>query len=192
MRMMKLLYGMLKASLLYYKKFRRDVKGIGHKVNPYDICAANKIIDNKQHTITWHVDDIKSSHVDPKVNDNFYEWAEKTYGSEELGHVKIHHGKQYNYLGMILDYSLEGKLQVDMKYYIDKTIKEYPYPIKPSKAPWNENLFKVNEKSPRLSKEDQEIFHSTIVQGMFLVKQGRPDEEPAFRFYSTRVQFSTE
>ena len=47
---------------------------------------------------------------------------------------------------MILDYSLEGKLQVDMKYYNDKMIEEYPYPIKLSKTPCNENLFKVNEK----------------------------------------------
>ena len=25
----------------------------------------NKIIDNKQFTILWHVDDLKTSHVDP-------------------------------------------------------------------------------------------------------------------------------
>ena len=30
------------------------------------------------------------------------------------------------------------------------------------------------------------------MQGMFLVKRGRPDEEPAFSFFSSRVQCSTE
>ena len=70
-----------------------------------------------------------------KANDKFYEWAEKTYGSEELGHVKVHRGKRHDYLGMILDYGIEGKLQVDMKYYIRKMIEEwlrifsYPKPI---------------------------------------------------------------
>ena len=29
------------------------------------------------------------------------------------------------------------------------------------------------------------------MQGMFLVKRGRPDEEPAFGFFSSRVQCST-
>ena len=40
-------------------------------MNPYDACVANKIINGEQHTLTWHVDDVKASHVDTKVNDNF-------------------------------------------------------------------------------------------------------------------------
>ena len=36
------------------------------------------------------------------------------------------------------------------------------------------------------------MFHSTVEQGMFLVKRGRPDEEPVFRFFSSGVQCSTE
>ena len=178
--------------LLYYKKFKKDIEGIGYKLNPYDMCVANKIVNEKQHTLTWHVDDIKASHLDPKVNDEFAAWAEQTYGSDELGHVKVHRGKRHDYLGMILDYSLAGKLQVDMKDYIDKMIEEYPYPIKPANSPWNDNLFKINEESSPLDKRDSEIFHSTVMKGMFLVKRGRPDAETAFSFLSTRVNYSTE
>jgi len=64
-QLMKALYGMMKASVLYYKKIRNDIEDIGYKINPYDICVANKMVNEKQHTITWHVDDVKSSHVDP-------------------------------------------------------------------------------------------------------------------------------
>ena len=71
--MLKALYGMLIASLLYYKMFVRDIKSIGFELNPYDPCVANRTVNGKQHTITFHVDDIKSSHVDPKVNDEFKE-----------------------------------------------------------------------------------------------------------------------
>ena len=71
--MEKALYGMLQSSLLYYKKFRKDIESIGFKVNPYDSCVANRTFNGKQHTVTWHVDDLKSSHVDPKVNDVFLE-----------------------------------------------------------------------------------------------------------------------
>jgi hypothetical protein len=33
-RMLKALYGMLISSILYYKKFRKDIEGIGFEVNP--------------------------------------------------------------------------------------------------------------------------------------------------------------
>ena len=39
--MKKALYRMLQSSLLYYKKFRKDLEGIGFVVNPYDPCVAN-------------------------------------------------------------------------------------------------------------------------------------------------------
>jgi len=51
------------SSLLYYKRFRKDIESIGFEVNPYDMCVANQIIDGKHHTITWHVDDVKSMKI---------------------------------------------------------------------------------------------------------------------------------
>ena len=69
--MLKALYGMMMSSLLYYLKFRGDLEAIGFQVNPYDPCVANRIIENQQHTVIWHVDDLKSSHVNKKVNDDF-------------------------------------------------------------------------------------------------------------------------
>jgi hypothetical protein len=71
MRMLRALFGMLVSSILYYKKFRKDVEAIGFEVNPYDICVANRTVYGKQQTLTWRVDDLKSSHVNPKVNDEF-------------------------------------------------------------------------------------------------------------------------
>ena len=43
-RMLKALYGMMIASVLYYKKFRKDIESIGYEVNPYDNCVANKTV----------------------------------------------------------------------------------------------------------------------------------------------------
>ena len=40
-RMLKALYGMMIASMLYYKKFKKDIKSIGFVLNPYDPCVAN-------------------------------------------------------------------------------------------------------------------------------------------------------
>ena len=41
--MVKALYGMIQSALLFYKKFRKDLEGIGSKVNDYDPCVANRI-----------------------------------------------------------------------------------------------------------------------------------------------------
>ena len=64
-------YGMLQSALLYYNKFKKDIEQIGFKINSYDPCVANQMVNSTQHTITWYVDDIKSSHVDKKVNYDF-------------------------------------------------------------------------------------------------------------------------
>ena len=146
-KMMKALYGMMIASILYYKKFRKDIEEIRFEVNPYDICVANRIIRGREQTVTWHVDDVKSSHEDKKVNDEFHTWCENKYGSNTVGHVKVVRGDKHYYLAMILDYSKEGALKVDMRYYIDGIVEDFPYELKARKvAPWNNKLLNIDKK----------------------------------------------
>jgi hypothetical protein len=159
-RMLNALYGMLISSILYYKKFRKDIESIRFEVNPYDICVANRKVNGKQQTVTWHVDDLKSSHVDSRVNDNFAQWCKKTYGSDDLGHVKVVRGKTHDYLGMILDFTDDGTMKVDMIYYIKGMLEDFPYPIGPTKAtPWTEKLLKVNEAPLSSKKSGAAYFH---------------------------------
>jgi hypothetical protein len=51
MELKKALYGTLKAALLFWKKLSAQLKEWGFKVNPYDWCVANRIINGKQCTI---------------------------------------------------------------------------------------------------------------------------------------------
>ena len=61
------LYGTIVASLLYYHKVTKRLTDIGFKINPYDLCVANKIIDGQQITICYNVDDCKLSHRRRKI-----------------------------------------------------------------------------------------------------------------------------
>ena len=70
--MLKALYGMILSSMLYYKKFHKDLELIGYKVNPYEPCVVNKIIN--QHTVAWFVDDMETSHKLKEVNNKFLGW----------------------------------------------------------------------------------------------------------------------
>ena len=68
---LRALYSMLESALIWYQRFWNDLEKIGFEFNPHDGCVANRTINDKQHTVQFHVDDLLSSHVDPKVNDEF-------------------------------------------------------------------------------------------------------------------------
>ena len=103
---------MLVAAILWYQKLQKDLESIGFKINPYDPCVANQMVRGKQHTVVFHVDDLKCSHVDKKVNTEFLKWLNKLYG--EYGEVKATCGKIHDYLGMRLDFKTKGKVKVNM------------------------------------------------------------------------------
>lgn len=189
--MLKALYGMLESSLLYYKKFTKDIETIGFAVNPYDPCIANRMVDGSQHTICWHVDDLKSSHKDSRVNDEFLEWLTKLYG--ELAPVKATRGPRHDYLAIYLEYKNDGKVIADMAYYIKKMLDDFPIAIKKGvTSPWTERLFKVDDDSTLLSDDRSKTFYTFVMKGMFVCKRARPDIQPAIAFLSTRVRAPTE
>ena len=57
-----------------------DLEAHGFEINPYEPCVANKTPGGKKLTITWHVDDLKISHVDRKVVSYTIVWLESIYG----------------------------------------------------------------------------------------------------------------
>ena len=106
---------------MWYRKFCTDLESIGFIFNPYDVCVANRSVTGKQHTIRFHVDDVLLSHVDRKVNDEFGQWAQKTYG--KLKNVSITRGKVHEFLGMTFDFSNKGECHVKQPGYVQDMIK---------------------------------------------------------------------
>jgi hypothetical protein len=185
---LKAIYGMLIASLLWYSKLKQDLETIGFEFNPYDPCVANRMIQGKQHTITFHVDDLKSSHVDSKVNDKFIDWLQEKYG--EYADVVAHRGKKLDYLGMVLDYSNKGKVKIDMTRYIEKMVDEFPIKLKSTdlaSTPAADNLFDAGT-GKKLEKDRKEIFHTWVAKGLFVAKRARPDIHPTIAVLCTRVR----
>ena len=105
------------ASLPYYCKFTKNLRDVQFKINPYDPCVANKMIDGQQMTICYHVDRFKFSHYRIKVNDRMIKWLGQEYESifeEGLGKMTVSRGKVHKYLGMTLDYTVHGQVQITM------------------------------------------------------------------------------
>ena len=67
MQLIKALYGCIKSALLWYELFTGELRQMRFKLNPYDKCVANKMIDCKQCTIAWWVDDNCLTHLSAKV-----------------------------------------------------------------------------------------------------------------------------
>eukprot|EP00978_Attheya_sp_CCMP212_P026894 scaffold89292_cov54-Attheya_sp.AAC.1 len=137
-----------------------------------------------------NIDDIKSSHVDSKVNDKFLAWLEKTYGEDGIGSVKTTRGKRHDYLAMVLEFNKEGKLVLDMWDYVKGMVNDWEsvtesLPI--SSSPWTEKLFKVDKTSPLLAKKSREIFHTFVMKGMFLCKRARQDIQTGIVSLSSRT-----
>ena len=69
-----------------------------------------------------------------------------------MGKVKIH-----DYLGMIMDFTLDGVLKIDINYYTKRTLEGFPYEIKATKkAPWTKKLLKL-KKTPRISTKSKAV-----------------------------------
>ncbi len=62
-------YGTMVAALLYYNKFVKSLTKKGFKLNPYNGCVARKIVNGKQLTIYFHIDDCNMLHRSTKVVD---------------------------------------------------------------------------------------------------------------------------
>ena len=185
----KALYGMLKSALLFYKKLVKDLESIGFKINPYDACVANRMINGHQQTMVWHVDDLKSSHVDPKVNDEFISWIKSKYEEDGIGKLEASRGKIHNYLGMTLDYSTEGKVKIKMEDYVQSMVDDFSEELgTPAVTPVAEHLFQVRDSSTKLSEGKATEFHNQVARGLFLCKRSRPDIQVAIAFLSTRVR----
>ena len=108
----KAIYGTLEASLLFWGELSKILEEMRYQRNEYDWCVVNKIIDNIQCTILWHVDDLKTSHVDPDVVSSVLADIDAEYG--EISKMTITRGKVHKYLGMNIDYSSPGKVIFSM------------------------------------------------------------------------------
>ena len=156
--LIKALYGTLRAALIFWRKLTAKLIEWGFTINPYDWCVANKQINGQQCTLVWHVDNMKISHADSRVVDTIINMLEQEFRKEAP--LTICHGKIHKYLGMTLDFTLAGKVQICMEEYITSMLTELLADMDGmSTTPATEHLFKINE-TPTYLDEKEAMFAS--------------------------------
>jgi hypothetical protein len=113
------------------------------------------VIEGKQCTIAWNVDDTKISHVDPAVVTSIM--------------MTVRCGLEHSFLGMKIRYTGKQRAIITMKQYLEEALSECGMDIVREVAtPAQRDLFDVNENSPPLSKTDSIIFHSVCAKLLYV------------------------
>ena len=188
------MHGLVQSPMLWYKKWRQDIESQGFTVNPCDPCVAKKMVNGKQLTLLWHVDDVKISHMEEKVVTEFINWM-KTMYEDENGTLTVTRGEVHPFLGMTLDFTDPGVVKIDMRKCVDTMLKDYEEiePIGTTKeCPWTEKLFSVDETSHKLNPDKADSFHAFVAKALFLCKRARIDIQPVVTFLCARVKEPTE
>ncbi len=178
---------MMKSALLFYRKLIKELKEMGFEINPYNPCAANKVVNGTHITVRWHVDDLMISHISRREIMEFVRRIKDIYGDNLAENV----GMTHDYLGMTFDYAFEGEVRINMCKYLSKVIEAEDFPEEitgVSATPAAEYLFKVREDGKKLNEEQADIFHHTVYQLLFAANRARQDIQTAVSFLTTRVQ----
>ena len=95
---------------------------MGFKINPYNPCISNKMVNGHQMTICWNVDDLKVSHKYKNVVTALAEKLEELYGPK----ATVYPGKVHEYLEIDIDWaSVPGTMILSMIKYLHKVIEEF-------------------------------------------------------------------
>ena len=196
-KLTKAVYGTLLGAILFYHKLSDQLYKWGYKQNPYDPCTFNKMVNDEQLTIQFHVDDLRCSHMEQKVWDDLVKDLNNVFqtNKKELVETK---GDIHKYLGLTIDFS--GKYNLDepnkpgqfiftMFDYIEDIVASAPPDmrgISPDLA--KSKLFEVHDILPRLNIRETDKFHSTTARLLFAAKRARPDIQVAVAYLCTRVR----
>jgi hypothetical protein len=184
----KAIYGTMNAALLAYKKLAKLFKTWGFLMNPYDACVWNKMVNGKQFTIVFHIDDLLLSHLNPNIVTLYIRKLHKEYGS--LENLTVTRGKVHEYLGMTIDFRVKSEVRFSQYDFLKKLLNSLPDSMATGKkntaAP--EYLFKTTDSSCPLDNDRKEMFHTITAKTLWLSQRTRTDVQLAVGFCCTRIQ----
>ena len=166
-KVLRAIYGCIESALLWYELYVKTLKGMGFKLNPYDRCVANKIINGKQCTIAWYVDDNKISHNDPRVVTEVLNAIK-----EHFGELVISRGNKHDLLGMKIVMNRKDKtVTIDMRDQLKEAFEMFGGELdETAVTPARKNLFTTYDGlCEELDEARSDIFHSVTAKLLFIM-----------------------
>ena len=162
------------------------------KINLYNSRVANKVIDGKQCTILWYVDDNKIFHMNPKVVDHMIKQIE-----DKFGKITITRGKYHVFVGMDIKFLENGKVRIFIKDCITESMEMFDMfgekITKSANTPTKKNSCNKDEEeySKLLGDTKVEVFHHMVSKLLYISKRERVDIKLGISCLCTRVSCIT-
>eukprot|EP01036_Dinobryon_divergens_P061981 gene61981-biopygen36379 len=139
-----------------------------------------------QSTIGVYVDDLIITCKDAAIAESVITWLES-----EFDELKVPRGKIHKFTGMVFDFTERRKLKITMKKSLNDILNRNNV-TGTAATPTAQDLFQIDEASPRLDESKAEKFHSEVASISYVVKRIKPECLTATSFLLTRVHYSTE
>jgi hypothetical protein len=172
-KLQEALYGLMRASLLFYRKLCKELEEYGFVVNPYNPCVANMTTKcGKQLVVIWHVDNLMSLCENEFELTKFPCYLGKIYGSK----LSIYTGRKHDYLGVDMEFKEKGTLDVSMITYLKNVILDFPELITgKAVTPAADHLFTIRDETEARPLEEERAFafHHMVAQLLFMLMRAR-------------------
>ena len=139
------------------------------------------MVNGKQCTITWYVDDTKISHVKSAVVASIINEIEKRFDK-----MTVTQGREHTFLGMKIRYTDEGTAPISMKEYLLEAIEESGLEISnTASTPARRDMFEVDPNAPALPANRSDVFRSVVMKLLYVAIRARVALLLAISFLST-------
>jgi hypothetical protein len=122
------------------------------------------------------------------------DWLRQEYESifeDGSGTMTVSRGRVHKYLGITLDDTIRGRVNISMFNYVDEIFDAFDKAepkeggTKSSAAP--DNLFKVNKDHEKLLPDKAVEFHNLVAKTVYATKLARPNTCTAIAFFTMRM-----
>ena len=136
---------------------------MGFTLNPYDKYVANKLINGRQCTIVFYVDDNKISHKGPTMVTQVLDQISKYFGD-----LSITRGNKHDFLGMNIEIK-DKKVYIDKEHQLEEAlewggVQEGTKPVTPA----TKDLYNDTEDQDLLDEDKSDKDHSVVQKLMYL------------------------
>ena len=136
----------LKKYLHWYEFYPTTLKYVGFKLNPYNMCVANKMKNRSQCTVVWFVDDNENFQVYHNVNTTIVNMIKKKCGKLVRTTCKKH-----TFLSMVIGIIGNWKVQITTPQHIEEVIDYFKEEVNTNLInPAQSIIFSVHNKSKTL------------------------------------------
>ena len=134
------------------------------------------------------MNDLKLGHLQQEELDRIINQLSNVFGSKgEL--LAASYGKIHEYLGMTIDWSVDGRVMFTMCDYLKDILAEAPDEFdSKDMTPTVSDLFQVNEVCQKLDVITTDLFHYIVTRFIFVAKRARPDSQVAVAFLCNQVK----